>query len=354
MNSCIQVLPAAHGDAIIIHCTQGKNNGIIVVDGGPYVNPLKNPFISEVERLDFIDLMILTHHDSDHISGILYYFKRHSNDDIRVKEVWANCARHIDFDISNELSANQAWKLSDYLDRLQTQNKIIWRSDIHAECPMIVLPYASIEIIGPSFKIYKEFMETYERKVENRVISPLSSNDIPDINIPCHELAKRKKIVPNPHNYDNLTNMASISFIIRCDELSVLMLGDSFPQELLECLKNRGYSNENKLKVDYVKVSHHGSQNNISNELLDIIECNNFLISTNGGLGQARHPQRETIANILCHPKRDYSKTVNFFFNYSLNEIQRYGNQLFNEELDTDLNYIIHEPTSADSTTASN
>lgn len=101
-------------------------------------------------------------------------------------------------------------------------------------------------------------------------------------------------------------------------------------------------------------ISHHGSQHNISNELLDIIECNNFLISTNGGLGRARHPQRETIANILCHPERDYSKAVNFFFNYSLNEIQRYGNQLFNEELDKDLNYIIHEPTSADSTTASN
>ncbi len=116
-------------------------------------------------------------------------------------------------------------------------------------------------------------------------------------------MSAREKVIPNPKDHKTLTNMASISFVLRCDGLSVLMLADSFPQEKVECLKSKGYSTENKLKIDFVKISHRGSQHNTSNELLDLIDCDNYIISTNGGLGQSRHPQRETIANILCHPE---------------------------------------------------
>ena len=67
--------------------------------------------------------------------------------------------------------------------------------------------------------------------------------------------------------------------IVRCDGLSALMLGDAFPNEIEAYLRGKGYSEENKLAVDFVKVSHHGSRNNISNTLLDIIDCVNYLIS---------------------------------------------------------------------------
>ena len=171
----------------------------------------------------------------------------------------------------------------------------------------------------------------------------------PDINIPCRELAARPKSQPNPNDYQQLTNMASISFILRCDGLSILMLADSFPKEITKILTLGGYSKENKLKVDFVKIAHHGSRNNTDNNLLDIIDCDNFLISTNGGSGRSRHPQRETIANILCHPERNYDRTVNLFFNYPLDRIQRYDHAIFNETLDADLNYRIHEPVTNDS-----
>ena len=59
-----------------------------------------------------------------------------------------------------------------------------------------------------------------------------------------------------------------------------------------------GYSKQNKLKVDIVKVSHHGSKDNTSNELLELIECNKFLISTDGK--QHGHPDKEALARIIC------------------------------------------------------
>lgn len=38
-----------------------------------------------------------------------------------------------------------------------------------------------------------------------------------------------------------------------------------------------------------MKVSHHGSRNNISVELLDMIKCDKFIISTDGGTGNSYH-----------------------------------------------------------------
>lgn len=346
--SFVHFLPAQHGDSIIISCDKGENAGIIVVDGGPCSNPRLNYFVNAVEGFDVIDLMVLTHHDSDHITGILQYFKRHLNDvSLSVNNIWANCADHIDFETSENISAGQANKLANILDQLQDEKKVSWRSDIQNQLPVFDFPFATIEILSPSLETFKCFQERYEEKISNSITSPLACNTAnTDIDIHCNELANRSKIEPNPANYQALTNMASISFIIRCDGLSIMMLADSFPQEIVECLVNKGYSKENKLKVDFIKIAHHGSQHNTSNGLLDLIDCDNYLISTNGGSGQSRHPQRETLANILCHPERDYSRTVNLYFNYPLATIQRYGNKLFNEVLDKDLNYRIYEPDS--------
>ena len=85
-------------------------------------------------------------------------------------------------------------------------------------------------------------------------------------------MAKRPKTTGNPNIYSELANMVSISMVIRCDSFSMLALVDSFPQEIYQSLIERGYSKEKKLKVDYVKMPHHGSAENISNNLLDIID----------------------------------------------------------------------------------
>lgn len=69
-QSVLTFLPALHGDAFIIHCYKGDNDGYIIVDGGPNINSRLNPFINEVEKISHIDLMIMTHQDDDHLVGI--------------------------------------------------------------------------------------------------------------------------------------------------------------------------------------------------------------------------------------------------------------------------------------------
>ena len=114
--SYIKFLPAMYGDAFIIHCKKGGEEGIVVVDGGPSSNGRLNVFDNEVENYNPIDLMILTHQDKDHIEGILNYVTAHKNDNpFPVKRLWVNCARKIDYASSSDLSPTQASNLADAL-----------------------------------------------------------------------------------------------------------------------------------------------------------------------------------------------------------------------------------------------
>ena len=51
----IEMLQALHGDAFILHCHKNGNNGVIVVDGGPYRDSRK--IVSHLDALNTIDYL---------------------------------------------------------------------------------------------------------------------------------------------------------------------------------------------------------------------------------------------------------------------------------------------------------
>lgn len=348
-KSTLHFLPAEHGDAFIIHSFKGEHEGYLVIDGGPKLLKSANFVTKQIEQLPCIDLMILTHHDDDHIGGLLHYINKHQNDNIfPVHLIWVNCARYKDFQTDTNLSPNQANKLANILIGIEKRNSIQWRDYIYVGSSCPIVPFAKFEFISPTKEVFDRYIIEYQKNIGEEVSSgtDLAARRSDYINIDLETLATRSKDEPILNNYKQLANAASMAFIIECDGLKVLMLGDSFPQFIIPCLRQLlEQKGVEKLKVDYVKVSHHGSRNNINNELLDLIDCCNFIISTNGGNPGSKHPDRETLANILCHKGRNREETVHFYFNHRLTSIQRrIGSFLFNEGEKEKYNYVIHEP----------
>ena len=343
-------LPAQHGDAFFLHCQKGNEEGWIEVDGGASGNAKFNPFVNLIETLPSRDLMILTHHDDDHMAGIWAYIKNHKKDNpFPVKRLWVNCARHFDFHEGGDLSAIHASNLADVLREIADTQPLQWTDNITEGYVDESIRFADIDILNPSREMLESFIPLYEEKAGFQVeakgsdLTSQRSND--DYGISLEELAQREKQKPSETNYGQLVNLVSIAFTVRCDDLTGLMLGDCFPDQIVDALRRRGISNENKLKVDFVKVSHHGSRNNISNELLDMIDCQNFVISTNGGAAQSYHPDREALANIICHEGRERSKPVHLYFNYKLSEIEaRKHFKLFHDEESEQYNFVIVDP----------
>lgn len=327
--SKIYFLQAKYGDAFIIECVKGDSRGLVVVDGGP----TSCGYLIKKKLIDLgtPDLMVLTHYDEDHIGGILQLVNSCLDDKtIPAKEIWANCAGYVEVAKNKNTSVNQGVMLSVKLNELCQNDGINmkWYNNL-CEGKINNFSFANIEIVSPT----KDTMEMVIKKQEEKGKQFLKATqkNIGDLSKSLDELSNIEPKEPDLTKSADLANASSIAFILRCDNLSILMLGDSYPQNVEDYLRKKGFSEQNPLEVDYVKVSHHGSKNNTSNNLLDIIKCNNYLISTNGGNNHSNHPDRITIAHILCHPWRNKEEKVHLYFNYEKDLIKANGAPFLND-----------------------
>jgi hypothetical protein len=83
----------------------------------------------------------------------------------------------------------------------------------------------------------------------------------------------------------------------------------------------RGLAGE-KLKIDALKLSHHGSANATTIPLVKALDCRRYLVSSNGNIFY--HPDREAIARVILHG----GDQPRLYFNYR----SRY-NELWNENV---------------------
>ena len=109
----------------------------------------------------------------------------------------------------------------------------------------------------------------------------------------------------------------------------MLFLGDATAKKLEQALQKLGYSENNKLKVDCCKISHHASSHNTSNELIKMLNCNNYIIST--CMTGKNRPSKECLSRIIMNTEGK----VTFYCNYDINfkkmflkeEFDKYGMQ---------------------------
>ncbi|MFT6910156.1 MAG: hypothetical protein ACJAS1_006884 [Oleiphilaceae bacterium] len=113
-------------------------------------------------------------------------------------------------------------------------------------------------------------------------------------------------------NNEDIINRSSICLLLERNGKKVLLLGDSNPDDVCNSLLQLTSS-----QFDLVKLSHHGSKHNTNENLLDLLKCDNYVISTNGN--KYSHPNSQTI-NRLSEKAVSEGKVYNVFLNYELEE----------------------------------
>jgi hypothetical protein len=97
-----------------------------------------------------------------------------------------------------------------------------------------------------------------------------------------------------------------------------MLTGDAHADVLVSSikrlLKERG-GKDTKLKLDAIKLSHHGSANGTTTALLDVIDCRRYLVSSNGNIYY--HPDREAIARVILHGGRNPELLFNYRSTYN-------------------------------------
>lgn len=331
MGVNVKVLKALYGDCIIISYGENKES-YILVDGGIGRECHRNlkEFFHYLRENDLkLELLVLTHIDEDHISGILKLFSESGFDFSRIKRMWFNYGQALDEELSitreadikkimiqdesTQISWKQATSLEERIKESGIQkDRIVKTNDTHH------VNKAKIEVLSPTVEVLKKINN-------NWIIKERSSTKIAS-STDYHKSVEELMMLGFYENI-SLANKSSIAFLFEFEGVKALFLGDSSAVDVTDALINMGYSVTNPLMLDICKISHHASSHNTSNELIQILDCENYVISTN--LTTTGRPSKECLSRIVCNSR----KAVKFYCNYEIdinrvftkNEIDTYN-----------------------------
>lgn len=319
----VNVLKAGCGDSIHIQYTHEGVNKNILIDTGTSAmfssgddGRLRKLIKDLQSKGEDIDLLIISHWDDDHIGGVLKWFEKDLEcAKLMIKHIWFNSGTLIN-KYFNSIAASED-KTKIYCNGRNSHTsmkqgvsfeKIILENEIShnlmttdsSSCEINVLDGAKFTVLSPTSIQLSKLLQEWKKHI-NKKTSAKSS----DYNKTFEELLSNQFVEDTA-----IHNGSSIAFVLEIEDKKMLFLGDSHPSVIVSRLQELGYSISNKLKTDLMKISHHGSKANTSDELLSLIECHKFIISTHENTIH-RLPNKETIARIVKH-----NKNCKIYFNY--------------------------------------
>lgn len=273
----------------------------IFIDGGVekgniYPHVLRKEIEEVIVAKERIDLWIITHIDDDHIGGLLRFLKDtdlRNQLDLSQTNFWYNYSPY-DYDTKIKTtklkSVRQGMRLREYLNQEsllhQRISDAIGTIDFKG-CKLTVLTPDESQLESLYERCLKEEIKIREKQTVSKKSAKKNDyhNNLEDFDL--------KDFVEDKSEF----NASSISLLLEFNGEKVLLLADSHPSKIVKSLKELLYSRKNKLKLKMMQLAHHGSRFNSNDELLQMIECEDFVISADG-FNKNNLPHKELIARV--------------------------------------------------------
>lgn len=317
----ITMLPARQGDAIWIRWGDADDRHQMIIDMGTEEvgNMIREQIKALPEDERTFDLLVISHVDRDHIGGVLTCLAEADPiPGLVIEDVWFNGFQHLSGGTVASLNntANlepmgpaQGERLSAWL-RKQVWNKQfgggpVQRVPGHQPKTVELFDGLSLTILGPTPERLGQFIDTWVEEVEEALekgslieVSPglesLGSKYPPDL-----EDEEDLEILAETSNASDKrpANGSSIALLLEYKGHKVILSGDAFPGDLVEAINE--VSEDEQLKLDAFKLPHHCSKKNILKPLIEAVNCERWLISTDGT--QFRHPDATALARVITY-----------------------------------------------------
>ncbi|MBT3045526.1 MAG: MBL fold metallo-hydrolase [Candidatus Thiodiazotropha sp.] len=313
----LEILPARYGDCILLEYGSDPVRRMLIDGGAPgvYKRALKPRLqeLSDSER-EF-ELLVVTHVDYDHIRGIIELAQDDSLP-FTAKDVWFNGYRHLPQPPGPKVLAGKHGEL---LTDIILKNGHSWNCHgFNGNAVVIpesgVLPRIefdeglTITLMGPTIPMLTDLRKDWEKSCLDIDITPGELEEAraegrfallgdEEETPPEPERPDIEQLLREEYTEDHSSaNGSSIAFLIEYDNYRVLLAGDAHPSTLVESIKHLG---DDKLKLDLCKLPHHGSRGSVSSDLIQHLDCENYIFSSNGD--QFQHPHPEAVARVIEH-----------------------------------------------------
>ena len=302
----IEMFPAREGDCLVVTYGDAARPRRILIDLGRAAtyDDFKQRFAVVPAEDRAFELLIVTHVDRDHIEGTLGLIDD-SDQPFSFNDVWFNGYHHLKSGDYETFGAVQGERLTDgILHHCWPWNRAFDGGPIRvgdSGIPTCVdlADGMRVCLLSPDKTKLEALEPRWKNECEKAGIV-LGHAAEPDEREGFERLGPIDidALAASPFVDDTSEpNGSSIAVLAEFDGKRALLAGDSHVGRLHEELtKLVGVTGE-PISLNVFKIPHHGSKHNLSRELLELVDCSQYLISTNGSYFD--HPDAETIARII-------------------------------------------------------
>ncbi len=325
----LEAVKAKHGDSLILHYGNKDKPRFILIDGGPagvYQSFLR-PRLGAIRNTLFknqplpLEMVMVSHIDADHIAGILDLTRDlidHRDAPLcDISVLWHNSFDEVvgnkDQDLFSQLppevqtagleenlpagfkpeerhiaavaaSVTQGRRLRRAADILAIPTNAPFTGLITSEALIQGKPRPAkfqwgdgmtLTVLGPNQKRIEALHEKWETELKAK--GPLEA-------------------VAADYKDNSPYNLSSIVILAELEGKTMLLTGDARGDDIVAALKEAKLLENGVLKVDILKMPHHGSHHNIRKDFFQQVIADHYVISGDGGYG---NPEEEALKMIV-------------------------------------------------------
>ncbi len=249
-----------------------------------------------------VDVLVVTHVDQDHILGVLALLNDPERS-VAFGDVWFNGFDQL-LDAEG-FGAQDGEKLtSALLDQQLPWNDAFGGRSIEVGRQLGWFDDGStMDVLSPDRKQLERLAPVWVRVCAENGLIPGRDPDEPPVPLGVEHFGGAvnvAQLAATPFTADTSpTNVTSIGLLFEFEDRRIVLTGDADDRRLVKSIRPRAEAAGGRLHVDVLKVAHHGSGHNISNDLLDLLDCDRYVISTSGA--RHNHPDDVAMSRILQH-----------------------------------------------------
>ena len=370
----LQMLPAGCGDCLWLEYGTGAAKRVVIIDGGltETATALRRRIEKArqergIAKLE-VELLVVTHIDNDHILGIIDLLKA-DTPGLHIKDIWFNGrpqlmslpkppadsgrgggrrprkakstgpadlmggagdsddvegADQAELDVAALPSAADLLgpQQGDQLSTLLAARNLPWNKHALWKGGSVMIPASGalpsvtlegdlkLTVLGPNIeRLYKLCT------VWSDILGGTEA-DAPSSSAPDDLLGRRDTWPPvwkdGEGSDPSAANGSSIMLLAEYGGHALLLAGDGYAPDMAAAFDRLRAQRQmpSTFPLDAFKLSHHASENNLTRDVLERIDCRRFLVSTDGSVH--RHPDHQALLRIL----RYVTPRPEILFNY--------------------------------------